>query len=208
VLCGETETELRDGVLTKARRERATSQLEEFLRLSRIVDGLSLLAKADAGLIAFSPEPVPLHELVGDVAADAQILALAAEIKVELSSCEEAVVSGEPHRLRQLLLNLADNAVKYNQPHGSVYLSLRRRGNEAEFQIANTGPGIEASALARVFDRFYRGDPAHSSRTEGCGLGLSIAQWIVSSHNGTIAITSVPAKLTTVTVKLPLIKAE
>ena len=105
---------------------------------------------------------------------------------MELAACEEITVRGDRHRLRQLLLNLADNAVKYNQPQGQVTMSLRRAGDPAEFTIANTGAGIPPEILPRVFDRFFRGDPAHSQAVDGCGLGLSIAQWIVSAHNGSI----------------------
>jgi signal transduction histidine kinase len=103
------------------------------------------------------------------------------------------------------LLNLADNAVKYNQPKGGVIMSLLKSGGMAQFKIVNTGNGIPAEILPRVFDRFFRGDPAHESAIDGCGLGLSIAQWIVSAHTGTIQIESVPSKLTTVTVRLPLL---
>jgi signal transduction histidine kinase len=172
------------------------------------VDGLTLLAKADAGQVALQFETLRLDELVRDNFADAQILAEPHGIQVELTSCEEISVSGDRHRLRQLLLNLADNAVKYNQPQGRVTMSLRRAGNSAEIKIANTGAGIPPEILPRVFDRFFRGDPAHESAIDGCGLGLSIAQWIVSAHGGTIQIESVPSKLTTVTVRLPLDKKE
>ncbi|HEX7619218.1 MAG TPA: ATP-binding protein, partial [Verrucomicrobiae bacterium] len=113
-------------------------------------------------------------------------------------------VRGDRHRLRQLLLNLADNAVKYNQPNGQVTMSLRRDGSFAEFTIANTGANIPPEILPRVFDRFFRGDPAHSQTVDGCGLGLSLAQWIVSAHNGTIKIESAAMKPTTVTVRLPV----
>ena len=118
VLCGETETALRDESLPPAERERAASQLDELRRLARIVDGLTLLAKADAGQVALKLEPVRLDELVRDNFADAQILAEPQGIQVELAACEEISVRGDRHRLRQLLLNLADNAVKYNQPQG------------------------------------------------------------------------------------------
>jgi signal transduction histidine kinase len=83
-------------------------------------------------------------------------------------------------------------------------MSLRRAENFAEFKITNTGAGIPPKILPRVFDRFFRGDPAHENTIEGCGLGLSIAKWIVSAHNGTIQIESVQSKPTTVTVRLPL----
>jgi signal transduction histidine kinase len=204
ILCGETETALRDESLSPAERERAASLLDELRRLARIVDGLTLLAKADAGQITLTPEPVRLDELVRDNFADAQILAEPQDIQVELAVCEEVSVRGDRHRLRQLLLNLADNAVKYNQPQGRVTMSLRRAGGTAEFTIANSGPGIPPEILPRVFDRFFRGDPAHSPTVDGCGLGLSIVQWIVSAHNGSVKIESVPSKITTVTVRLPL----
>src|SRR5471030_2462822 len=172
ILCGEIETELRDALLTPAQRERATSQLDELRRLARIVDGLTLLAKADAGQIMLALETVRLDELVRDNFADAQILAEPHGIKVELENCEEVLVRGDRHRLRQLLLNLADNTVKYNQPQGRITISLRRAGNFAEFKIANTGAGIPPEILPRVFDRFFRGDPSHNQEVEGCGLGL------------------------------------
>jgi heavy metal sensor kinase len=204
VLCGETETALRDGTLSPAARERAASQLDELRRLARIVDGLTLLAKADAGQVALQLEPVRFDELVRDSFADAQILAEPKNVKVELIACEEISVRGDRHRLRQLLLNLADNAVKYNQPQGRVTMNLRRENDFAEFTIANTGAGIPPEILPRVFDRFFRGDPAHDNAVDGCGLGLSIAQWIVTAHGGAIQISSEPTKQTVVTVRLPV----
>jgi signal transduction histidine kinase len=204
ILCGEIETALRDESLPQAERERLLSQLDEVRRLSKIVDGLTLLAKADAGQIALKLEPLSLDELIRDNFADAQILAEPHGIRVELTDCEKISVRGDRHRLRQLLLNLADNAVKYNVPNGGVIMSLLKSGDTAQIKITNTGAEIPPEILPRVFDRFFRGDPAHESAIDGCGLGLSIAQWIVSAHTGTIQIESVPSKLTTVTVRLPL----
>ena len=203
VLRGETETALRDEKISATERERANSQLEELCRLTQIVDGLTLLAKADAGQVALKLETVRLDELVRDNFADLQILAEPSGIKGELEACEEISVRGDRHRLRQLLLNLADNAVKYNQPSGRVTMSLRRAESFVEFKITNTGAGISPEKLPRVFDRFFRGDTAHGNAVDGCGLGLSIAQWIVSAHGGQIQIASEPSKLTIVTVQLP-----
>ena len=204
VLCGETETALHDGTLSSAERDRAASQLDELRRLARIVDGLTLLAKADAGQVTLRLEPLRLDELVREAYADAQILAEPQQVHVELEPCDEVTMRGDRHRLRQLLLNLADNAVKYNQPKGWVKMGLRRAGNLAELTVLNTGPGISPENLPRVFDRFFRGDPAHGQAVDGCGLGLSIAQWIVAAHNGTIQIESAASKPTTVTVRLPM----
>ena len=124
-----------------------------------------------------------------------------ASADIEASLAKTMLV--DRHRLRQLLLNLADNAVKYNRPQGSVKMSLRRSGNRAEFTIANTSAGIAPEVLPRVFDRFFRGDPAHNQTVDGCGLGLSIARWIASAHNGTLEIESAPNKTTIATFRLP-----
>lgn len=202
ILCGETETALRDESLSPSEYERAASQLDELRRLTRIVDGLTLLAKADAGQITLASEPVRWDELIRDNFADALILAEPQGIRVELSARETVTVLGDRHRLRQLLLNLTDNAVKYNRPQGQILMVLRRVGDTAEFSIANTGPGIPPEQLPRVFDRFYRGDAAHGGKVEGCGLGLSIAQWIVTAHQGTIIVESPDTELTTVRVRL------
>ncbi|HEU0040323.1 MAG TPA: ATP-binding protein [Verrucomicrobiae bacterium] len=204
VMHGELETALREENLFPAPRERLLSQLDEVQRLSKIVDGLTLLTKADAGQIQLAHEPVRLDDVVRDAFADAQILAEPRSLKVELLACEELTVKGDRHRLRQLLLNLADNAIKYNQPGGRVTMSLRRAEDSAELAIANTGPGIPPEILPRVFDRFFRGDAAHGNGVDGCGLGLSIAQWIASAHSGSIRIASELANYTIVTVRLPL----
>jgi signal transduction histidine kinase len=204
VLCAETETELRDDGLASAQRERAVERLDELGRLTRIVDGLTLLAKADAGLVNLTLSPVALDDLVRDSFADSQILGQSRGISVELKSCDAVTVAGDAHRLRQLLLNLADNAIKYNCDGGKIFMTLQKNGTSAEFSIANTGKGIPDHALPRVFDRFFRADPAHSTDVDGCGLGLSIAQWIASAHKGSIRIESEPDKMTTVRVTLPV----
>jgi signal transduction histidine kinase len=167
------------------------------------VDGLTLLTKADAGQIELKFARLALDEIVRDVFADAQILAKPTNISVSLAACEKISVCGDRHRLRQLLLNLADNAVKYNQPGGMVEFSLRRDGADAELKISNTGKNIPPEILPRVFERFFRGDPAHNSAVDGCGLGLSIAQWIATAHHGQIRIASAENR-TVVTVRLPL----
>ena len=105
-----------------------------------------------------------------------------------------------------MLLNLTDNAIKYNRPNGTVTIGLRRVEDGAELVIANTGPGIPPELRSRVFERFFRGDASHSNTVEGCGLGLSIAQWIVHAHGGSIRMESEEGGLTTVTVLLPAIR--
>jgi signal transduction histidine kinase len=204
VMHGELETALQDRPLTAPERERLESELDEVQRLAKIVDGLTLLTKADAGQIPLAREPVRLDELVREACADAQSLARRHDIQVSVTGCEELTVAGDRHRLRQLLLNLTDNAVKYNERKGTVTLSLRRVDDAAEVAIANTGPGIPAELLPRVFDPFFRADASHSQSVEGCGLGLSIARWITTAHGGTIELSSEPNRLTTAIMRLPL----
>jgi signal transduction histidine kinase len=203
ILRGQIELRLRDPAVPPADRELFADQLDEIARLTKIVDSLTFLARADSGQLDFAADPVRLDQLVRDSFADAQLLGRSAGLQVELAGCDEATVRGDRHRLKQLLLNLTDNAIKYNQPAGRITLSLRRNNGAAELTIANTGPGIAPEKLPRVFDRFYRGDPAHSNDIEGCGMGLSIAQWIVKAHQGTIQITSSRDGLTTVNIRLP-----
>jgi signal transduction histidine kinase len=204
ILRGELETALRDEHLAPAQRERLASHIDEIERLAKIVDGLTLLTKADAGQITLQCQPVRLDELVRECAADAQILAQPQALRVQVDACDETTISGDRHRLRQLLLNLGDNAVKYNHPAGAVNFSLRRDGTQAVLKISNTGPGLPPGLQGRVFERFFRGNSGRDHEIDGCGLGLCIAQWIVQAHRGTIDFVSQPHALTTVTVRLPL----
>ncbi len=203
VMRAEIESALRDGSCGAAQREIFSNQLDEIQRLTTIVNGLAFLAKADAGQVALHREPVRLDELVRDSFSDAQMLGRPQNITVTMTACDEITLQGDRHRLRQLLLNLTDNAIKYNQPQGAVKIALHCNNGDAELVIANTGAGIAAEKLPRVFDRFYRGDPAHTSEAEGCGLGLSIAEWITKAHRGAIKMASQPNEWTTVTVTLP-----
>jgi signal transduction histidine kinase len=203
VMQGELETACREENLTETQRDRVLSLADEVQRLAKIVDGLSLLTKADAGQVSMVMEPVQMDGLVREAVEDARLLGYSDRIEVTLGECEVVTVRGDRHRLRQVLLNLADNAVKYNEPGGTVNVALRGTGSEALLTIANTGPGIPAESLPKVFNRFFRGDASHSSAVEGSGLGLSIAQWIVEAHGGRIAIDSSAGGLTRVTVHLP-----
>ena len=163
VMQGELETAWREETLDDAQRERLLSQLDEVQRLAKIVDGLSLLTKADAGQISLGLEPVRMLDIVREAVEDAQHLAQGQKVQVGLGASEDVIVRGDRHRLRQLLLNLTDNAIKYNRADGSVTVSLRRVGASAELVVANTGPGIPRELQSRVFDRFFRADPSHGS---------------------------------------------
>jgi two-component system heavy metal sensor histidine kinase CusS len=183
-------------------REKVVSMIEEVQRLSHIVGQLAFLARADAGQMALNKEAVALDELVRDLADEAAILAAPRRIEVSLQACQPCRVNADRMRLRQLLLNLADNAVKHNRGGGNVRMSLVQEGQHAVFSIRNTGPLLPPEQQARVFERFFRGDTAHGSETEGSGLGLSIAQSIVEAHGGEIRFESGVDGLNRVTVRL------
>jgi signal transduction histidine kinase len=187
-----------------AERERFANLLDEIERLTQIVDGLNFITKADAGLLTLEKIPVRLSEIVRDAFDDAHVFAQPQKIELVLAACEDVTVTGDRRRLRQLLLILTENAVKYNWAGGRIIVSLCSQGKSGVITISNTGPGIPKEILGRVFDRFFRGDPSHNHDIEGCGLGLAIAQSIVRAHVGEIRFTSEVKKLTTVTVTLPL----
>jgi signal transduction histidine kinase len=176
----------------EADRTRFAGHLDEVLRLSRLVDGLNFLTRADAQLLALAREPVALDALVREAAENTAVLGEAAGLTAQLGTCPPTTVIGDRHRLRQILLILCDNAVKYNRPNGDVRLSLETDGATAVLRLSNTGPGIGASQQSKVFERFYRGDAALADSIDGCGLGLSIASLLAREHGGTLSFSSVP----------------
>lgn len=188
------------------RKERVASMLEEVQRLSVIVGQLAFLAKADAGQSHTTFSEVQLHELVRELEDDLVMLSHSADVTVALQQVEEARVLGDRMRLRQLLLILGDNAVKYNVAGGTISVSLLIQQDKACFSVTNTGPALPPEMHHRVVERFFRGDPAHSSSVEGSGLGLSIADSIVKSHQGRLNYTVLEDGRTQVTVCLPLMK--
>ncbi|HEX9046325.1 MAG TPA: ATP-binding protein [Verrucomicrobiae bacterium] len=204
ILHGEIEAVQRDSAIPAAARERLGGQLDEIQRISIIVDNLTLLTKADAGQMVLDLQPLRFDEIVREVYEETRILAEPSALAVSFSQCQPLTVRGDRRRLRQLLLNLVENAVKYNEPGGTVDFSLRAAGPQAQLIIANTGKGIAPEDLPRVFERFYQCHPGAHSHVDGCGLGLSIVQSIAHAHRGSVSMESEPGKLTTVTVNLPM----
>lgn len=192
-----------DGETPPDHRERICSMLEEVQRLTGIVNHLTFLAKVDSGSLAIAVEQIALSDLVNDLLEDTTILAANKDISVILSPCEAVTIMADRMRIRQALLNLADNAVKYSTPGGTIRMELRHGKSEAVFAILNSGAPVPPELRERVFERFFRGDPAHNGMIEGSGLGLSIAKSVVEAHNGTIRYEVLADGLTQVTVTLP-----
>ena len=183
-------------------RERATREAaREAGRMARLVADLLALARADAG-VPLRREPVELDRVLMDVVGEARHLARGQ--RLEIGTLEPATIQGDPDRVKQLLLVLVDNAVKYTPPGGRVSLSLSRDESAATFVVQDTGVGIPPDELPRVFERFYRADPARSRDPGGTGLGLPIARWIAGQHGGTVEMESVQGRGTTATVRLPM----
>lgn len=194
ILRAQLERQLDDPARSEADRAAIASHLHEIERLVSIVDGLTFLSKADAHLVPLHRGSVDLKRLVLDAAADTEVLGAERGIKVDVATCDECMVEADGNRLRQLLVILCDNAVKYNCVGGSVSMLLERDKGDAVIRITNTGDGIPCEDQPRVFDRFYRGALSRGSGIEGCGLGLSIAHWIVTEHGGALSITSTPER--------------
>ena len=203
VIQGNLELLQRHATMPAADREQAvTEAYVETTRVARLVTDLLVLARADAG-VPIRRAPVELDRLLMEVVGEARHLARGHRLTLE--TVEPVVVEGDPDRLKQLLLILTDNAIKYTPSGGPIGIALRRRRGMAEFRIRDAGIGIPEEELPHVFERFYRADPARRRDPGGTGLGLSIARWIAVQHGGSIELVSAEGEGTTATVQLPLI---
>jgi two-component system OmpR family sensor kinase len=201
---GETELALRRPRQAEDYRVVLESNLEEIDRMSRIVDELLFLSRADLGEIKLKMLPVQLDDLFREIHQQAAILGKERSIQTVITNVEPVVVEGDDLRLRELLLNLVDNAVKYSQEGQTVELALVVAGNQAKIIVQDHGIGIAPESHTRVFDRFYRTDEARAHATKGTGLGLAICKWIVEVHHGTINLQSTVQGGSCFTVFLPL----
>ncbi len=178
----------------------------ETERMSRLVNDLLLLARADYGSMKLDMMDVDLDTVITDVYKEARVLAKDRQLQVRMPVIEPIRTTGNGDRLKQLLLNLVSNAIKFTPDGGTITLSLRRLHGMAELQVSDSGMGIQPQDVEHIFDRFYQAD---SSRVrvhvgEGSGLGLAIAKWITEAHGGTISVQSTPNVQTTFTVRLPI----
>ncbi len=200
-------------------RERPVAELRELFtevatataRMRAIVDGLLLFARAEAGAPTLARQRVDLAAIVEETVRLQRPLAQARSVTVTCETAGEVVLSGDAERLRQLVTNLVDNAIRYNRRGGTVTVRVARdeRGR-AELTVEDTGIGISEQDLPRVFERFWRADPARARAADGAtdrggtGLGLAIAKWIVQAHGGEIAVTSTEGSGSRFVVTLPI----
>ncbi|MGC1485982.1 MAG: ATP-binding protein [Candidatus Acidiferrum sp.] len=163
---------------------------EETSRLIKIVEDLFTLTRADSGQYPLSPEELYLEEVVADCAHSARTLAREKNIELTVDAPSECLVHGDAALLRRMILNLLDNAIKYTAGGGRVDIACRATGAGCEVHVTDTGPGIPHELHGRIFERFFRADPARSrsGREGGAGLGLSIALWIAQAHAGKLEL--------------------
>jgi len=222
ILRGEVEVTLRKERTSPEYQQILRSNLEEIDRMTQIVEDLLLLSRADNGEIQLTPKEINLSEIVREIVPHAHILAKSKHLHIHTLLPEDQVyVLGDRLRIRELFLNLLENAVKYTEEGGKITIHLTRNhvpstaqdnGNGlepgkmglAEITVTDTGIGIAKQDQERIFDRFFRVDKARSREQGGSGLGLSICKWIVDAHRGKISVESELGKGSSFIVLLPL----
>jgi two-component system sensor histidine kinase BaeS len=180
-----------------------TALLHEAMQLQHIIDDLQDLAAADAGRLRLHPEHVRLGELLDQVITAHEGGADAAAVTLRTSILGDPDLTADPVRLRQATGNLVSNAIRHTPAGGSVTVHAGAADGQVTIAVSDTGEGIAAEDLPHVFDRFWRADKSRTRRTGGSGLGLAIARGIVEGHGGEIAVTSVPGRGSTFTLRMP-----
>lgn len=173
-----------------AYRETIGSMLEEVGRLTRLVELLLTLSRADGGRVEIDPEHLDLAAFAREVS---EVLEVLAEEKAQAISVEgdaDVYVEADPLVLRQAIINLLDNAIRHSPKRASIRVIVKRRADQAILEIHDRGPGIAERDRERIFDRFYRTDEGRARQTGGAGLGLAIARWAVEANGGHIEVES------------------
>jgi len=176
---------------------------DESRRLSRIVDDLLELARADAGQRPPHIEEFYLNDLVEDCCRAAQVLAKNNAVFLNSQHAPDIPFRGDKDLAARMVLNLIDNAIKFTHPGGSISVLMRVNADNVEIEVADTGIGIEPDLASRVFNRFYKDGSPRRHAGSGSGLGLSIAKWVAEVHGGSIGLKSSPGAGSTFTISLP-----
>lgn len=204
IMRGELESLARIESMPNALQERIGSVLEETERLSRITESLFTISRLDAGEAKMEHERLDLAKLVTTTAEQMQLLADEKRLTLDVDANTTVMVKGDQTRLKQVVVNLLDNAIKYTPTGGKVSLQVYARRAVAYVEIQDTGEGIAEDALPHVFERFYRTDKARSQDVGGAGLGLSIVRSICEAHGGKVDIRNNVEHGITCLVELPL----
>lgn len=206
VLRGELEQLAQEPGAAARTREGLGSALEEVDRLASLVEGLLALSRLDAGLGRSEWMALDLAELAAATAEQMSLLACDKGIELVCRNAPGVMVEGDRARLKQVIVNLVDNAIKYTPQGGRVEVAVTREGDEAVLEVADNGIGISPEALPQVFQRFYRAEGSRSRQEGGAGLGLAIVKSICAAHDGQIEVMSEPGHGSRFRIRLPLIE--
>jgi len=203
IIKGELEVALRSTRTPEEYQETVKSALEEIDRIARLVEGLLLLARSEAGVLRMDRQEVDLGQVLLKVHRQLKPLADARGIKLNLDSADHLSIRGDAERIHRMVSNIVDNAIKYTGAGGTVTLASRNDGKTASIAVSDTGSGIPGEEIERIFQPFYRAPEARSLAEKGTGLGLSIARSIAAAHHGTIRVESSPGRGSTFTILIP-----
>ncbi len=180
------------------------SALEEIDRLTKIVENLLAISRVDAGETRMEQQRIDLADLASTTAEQMQLLADEKLVSLRYRLQPGIRVQGDPSRLRQILVNLLDNAIRYTGEEGWVEIAVYTQAGNAILEVSDNGAGISAESLPHLFERFYRADKARSRYSGGAGLGLSIVKSICVAHGGNVSVSSQEGRGSTFRVELPL----
>lgn len=203
ILRGELELALSKEKTTEEYQDVIASALDEVIRMSKIIESLLELSRADAGQTKMQLKQGNFSKLINELLEDVEYLASEKNIQVNSKIQENVIFYYDELRMTQAILNILDNAVKYNIENGKIFIELYDRGSYIEFSTKDTGIGIEKTELNNIFNRFYRINKSRGGHAKGTGLGLSIVKWIIESHNGKIFVESELNKGTNFIILLP-----
>ena len=179
---------------------------QETIRLSRIVDDMFTLTRADAGNYPVRTTPMYLDEVVDEVVRAARVVATTRDVSITVECVQSAAFAGDEELIRRLIVNVLDNAIRYSPAKGTVRVALDRGGDVYAVSVSDQGPGIAAEAQSRIFERFYRVDTArtHDGASDGgAGLGLALARWIAKAHGGDVKLVASSRLGSTFVITLP-----
>jgi heavy metal sensor kinase len=206
IIHGELEALLENPALDSRTMEGIGSALDESDRMSRIVHNLMTISRLDSGGERMEMRPVELTAVLKNTLDHMILLADEKAIAVTCNATKPVWVTGDVMRLKQVIVNLVDNAIKYTHENGKIVVTLEAVNDETVLKVADTGIGISAEALPHVFERFYRADKARSRESGGTGLGLAIVRAICTAHDGTISVESTENHGSTFRVQLPVLR--
>jgi signal transduction histidine kinase len=204
VLQGNLEVTLQKARSTDEYREALIGNLEQVEKLIALARSLLTLTKVTGDRPPLQLAPLELEPLLQELIIELKLLADDRRISLALDVVPVPTISADAQWLKQALINLLDNGLKYPPPGGSVTVRLRRSDGSLEIAVRDTGPGIEAEHVPFLFDRFYRADKARARESGGTGLGLAIVKGIVEAHGGTVSVDTQPGKGSEFTIRLPL----